>query len=54
MSKQDIQEINRIVNEEGLSPERRRLLHEEISGQNFSLEQIREIAWEIKKLYPRK
>jgi len=54
MSKQDIKEINRIVKEEGLSREQRRLLHEEISGQNLSLEEIREIAREIKKLYPNK
>jgi hypothetical protein len=54
MSKQDIKEIDRIVKEEGLSRGQRRLLHEEISGQDYSLEEIREIAREIKNLYPNK
>ncbi len=54
MSKKDIEEIDRIVREEGLSREQRRLLHEEITGQNLSLEEIREIAKDIKKLYPNK
>ncbi len=54
MRKDDIKEIDRIVSEEGLSREQRRLLHEEISGQELSLEEIREIAKEIKELYPNK
>ncbi|HXG08696.1 MAG TPA: hypothetical protein VNK04_02810 [Gemmataceae bacterium] len=54
MRKPDIKEIDRIVNEEGLSREQRRMLHEEITGQNLSLEEIREIAREIKELYPNK
>jgi hypothetical protein len=53
-TKPDIREIDRIVKEEGLLRGQRRLLHEEISGQNLSLEDIRRIAREIKKLHPNK
>jgi len=42
------------VREEGLSRCQRRLLHEEISGHELSLEEIRQIAKEIKELYPNK
>jgi hypothetical protein len=42
------------VREEGLSREQRRLLHEEISGQELSREEIREVARQIKELYPNK
>ena len=52
--KDDLRKIDRIVKEEGLSKGQRRLLHEEISGQNLSLDEIREIAREIKRLYPNK
>jgi len=54
MSKKDIKEIDRIVREEGLSREQRRLLHEEITGRDLTLDEIREIAREIKELYPNK
>ncbi len=54
MRKHDITEIDRIVKEEGLSREQRRLLHEEITGQDLTIEKIREIAREIKQLYPNK
>jgi hypothetical protein len=54
MRKADIREIDRIVREEGLSREQRRLLHDEISGQELSPEEIRKIAKEIKVLYPNK
>ncbi len=50
----DIRKIDRIVKEEGLSKEQRRLLHDEITGQDLSLDEIREIAREIKELYPNK
>ena len=52
--KQDIKEIDRIVREVGLSRAQRRFLHDEITKQNLSLEEIRRIAEEIKKLYPNK
>ena len=52
--KADIKAIDRIVNEVGLTKGQRRLLHDEITGQNYSLEEIREIALEIKELYPNK
>jgi hypothetical protein len=52
--KQDIKEIDRIVKELELSKGQRRLLHDEISGQELSLEDIREIAKEIKDGYPNK
>ena len=51
MKKDDIRKIDRIVKEQGLSRGQRRLLHDEISGRNLSLEEIREIAREIKRLY---
>jgi hypothetical protein len=54
MSKKDIKEIDRIVKEEGLSKGQRRLLHEEITGQTLSLDEIREIARQIKELHPNK
>jgi hypothetical protein len=54
MRKADIRQIDRIVQEEGLSREQRRMLHEEITGQQFSLEEIRGIAKQIKELYPNK
>jgi len=50
--KQDIKQIDRIVKEEGLTMGQREILHEEITKQGRSLEEIREIAKEIKKLYP--
>jgi hypothetical protein len=52
--KDDIKQIDRIVKEEELSREQPRLLHDEISGQGLSLDEIREIAREIKRLYPNK
>lgn len=52
--KDDIREIDRIVKEEGLSRAQRRMLHDEISGETLSLDEIREIAREIKELYPNK
>ncbi len=54
MRKADIREIDRIVSEEGLSREQRRLLHDEITGRELSVDEIREVAKEIKKLYPNK
>ena len=54
MRKGALKEIDRIVREEGLTKGQRRLLHEEISGQQLSLEEIRRIAREIKELYPNK
>ena len=52
--KDDIKAIDQIVKEVGLSKGQRRLLHDEITGQDYTLEQIREIAQEIKELYPNK
>lgn len=52
--KEDVKQIDRIVKEEGMSREQRRLLHEEISGQRLSLDEIRAIAREIRRLYPNK
>jgi hypothetical protein len=49
-----IKAIDRIVKEVGLSKTQRRRLHDEITKQNLSLEEIRQIAEEIKKLYPNK
>ena len=52
--KRDVKEIDRIVQEEGLTEEQRELLHRAITKQGYSLEEIREIAKEIKELYPNK
>jgi hypothetical protein len=49
--KPDIKQIDRIVTDEGLSLDQRELLHEEITGQGYTLQEIREIAQEIKHLY---
>ncbi|MBI3183965.1 MAG: hypothetical protein HYZ28_17655 [Myxococcales bacterium] len=51
--KADIKDIDRIVREFNLNKEQRRILHDEITGQNLSLEQIREIAEEIAKGFPK-
>ena len=52
--KADIKQIDRIVKEEGLTRGQRELLHETITKEGYSLEEIREIAKEIKELYPNK
>ena len=52
--KLDIKAIDRIVEQVGLTRAQRRLLHDEITKQGYSLEEIREIAEQIKKLYPKK
>ena len=52
--KPDIRQIDRITKEEGLTEGQREILHEEITGQGHTLEEIREIAKDIKKLYPNK
>ena len=52
--KPDIKAIDKIVKEVKLSKEQRRLLHEEISGQPLSLDEVRQAAKEIKRLYPKK
>jgi hypothetical protein len=52
--KLDIKHIDRIVKEEGLTIGQREILHDEISKQGYTLEKIREIAKEIKELYPNK
>jgi hypothetical protein len=52
--KRDIKQIDRICKEEGLTPCQRELLHQEITKQGLSLEEIRAIAKQIKALYPNK
>ena len=52
--KSDIKQIDRIVREEGLTIGQREILHEEIAKQGYTLEEIRQIAKEIKALYPNK
>ena len=52
--KPDVKQIDRIVKEEGLTKGQRRILHDEITGQELTLEEIREIAKEVKRLYPNK
>ena len=52
--KQDIKDIDRIAKEEGLTEGQRELLHDEISHQGISLDEIREVAKDMKELYPNK
>jgi hypothetical protein len=52
--KPDIKQIDRIVNEEGLTIGQREILHEEITKQGYTLEEIRQIAKQIRELYPNK
>lgn len=52
--KKDIKQIDRICKSLKLSKEQRRLLHQEISKQQLTLEEIRDVAKEIKELFPRK
>jgi hemolysin activation/secretion protein len=54
MRKDDIRRIDRIVKQEKLSRQQRRMLHDEITGQKLTMAEIREIAREIKRLYPNK
>ena len=49
-----IKAIDRIVTELDLTKAQRRLLHDEITKQGFTLEKILEIAKEIKRIYPNK
>jgi hypothetical protein len=52
--KPDIKQIDRIVKDLRLSKGQRRLLHKAISKEGLSREGIRDIAKEIKELYPNK
>ena len=52
--KDDIKEIDRIVNDLGLTKEQRRLLHQAITGQGLTNEEIVIVAREIKEDYPNK
>ena len=52
--KLDIKAIDRIVTDLNLTKAQRRLLHDEITKQGFTLEEILEIAKEIIRLYPNK
>lgn len=54
VKKLDIKQIERIVKEEGLTQGQRELLHRAITKEGYSLEEIREMATEIKELYPNK
>jgi len=52
--KLDIKAIDRIVTDLNFTKAQRRLLHDEITKQGFTLEEILEIAKEIIRLYPNK
>lgn len=52
--KRNIRTIDRIAREFGLNRAQRRLLHQEISGAQLSVAEIRSRAREIRRLYPRK
>jgi hypothetical protein len=53
-TKSDIKKIDYIVDKLGLSREQRRILHDEITGQHYSLKEIEEIAKQIKDNFPNK
>lgn len=52
--KDDIKEIDRIVKELGLTKGQRQLLHQAITGQGLTSEEIVVVAREIKEDYPNK
>jgi hypothetical protein len=49
-----LKQFERIVKQERLSMEQRRLLHDQITGQRLSFQEVRRLAREIKELYPKK
>jgi RHS repeat-associated protein len=51
--KSDIRQIDRIVKEVGLNKNQRRLLHDEITGQDLSLDEIADIARDIAQRMPK-
>jgi len=51
--KTDIKQIDRIVEKTGLSKAQRRILHDEITGQDLTLDEILEIAKEIAQKIPK-
>ena len=52
--KADIKAIDEIVKRVGMTRPQRRLLHDDITGMNYTLEEILEIAKLIKEMYPNK
>jgi hypothetical protein len=52
--KPDLKQIDRIVRELKLSKGQRRILHDDLAGKNYTIDEIREIAKAIKELYPNK
>ena len=52
--KKDIKDIDLIVDIVGLTKAQRHLLHRDITGMNYTLEEILEMAKVIKELYPNK
>jgi RHS repeat-associated protein len=51
--KPDIKQVDRIVRDLGLNKDQRRILHDDITGQELSIDEIREIAQEIAKQMPK-
>ena len=52
--KPDIKYIDYLQDKYGLSDAQREILHEEITGQNLSKQEIEQIAIDIKTSYPNK
>ncbi len=52
--KAGIKQIDRIVDELKLTKDQRRLLHDEITGQDLSLDEILEIAEDVRRQFPNK
>jgi RHS repeat-associated protein len=52
--KADIKDIDKIVNKTGLNKDQRRILHDEITGQDLSLDEIAEIARDIAQRMPKR
>ena len=53
-SKRDIRQVNAVVRKLRLSKEQRRLLHEELRGQDLTHAEILERARDIRRDYPGK
>jgi len=51
--KPDVGFVDSVVRDVGLNKEQRRMLHDEITGQNYSKEEIRETAKMIKESFPK-
>jgi hypothetical protein len=52
--KRDLGQIDRVIKKIGLTRGQRELLHRAISKKHLSLDEIKELAKQIKEIYPNK